>query len=123
MQSSSVVSIERVLRDFVELTSVDGKVEVIHESDARRLMKAGLARVTGRRKIEAIPVETFREKAIASYSGGDKYTYTESLPRVGRQLVMLKRLMPDGSFEQWGGGESSLDRGSWTPGRRRKQPA
>lgn len=94
---------------------------MIHESDASRLIRQKLARVTGIRKIEAIPVETFREKAVASYGGGDKYTYIEPLPLVGRQMIMLKRLMPDGSFEKWGGGESSLDRGSWTPGRRRKQ--
>ena len=101
MRATSDISIERVLRDFVELTSVDGKVEAIHDADARRLVKAGLARVTGRRKIEAIPQEAFRDKAVASYAGINKYTYIEPLPTVGKQLVMLKRLTADGSFVKW----------------------
>lgn len=32
---------------------------------------------------------------------GSKYTYHEELPEIGRVIISLKRLAPDGSFVKW----------------------
>lgn len=94
-------------------TEVGDSVGFVSEDAARFLLKCHKARLrcNPAKRIRSVVLiasedEPLRGKsraiAAAGYTGHEKYTYDETLPKAGHSIVMLKRHRPEcGDFVRW----------------------